>query len=192
MKKIVFSSLLSFVLPLSAVTSNGWIEDYVNTIPDFPIPGIQFKWYSPLLNDPAAFKKAIHTFAERYRDSEIDAIVGLDSRGFIFGTALAYELDLPLVLVRKAGKLPGEVVKISYELEYGKASFELEKSALKPGQKVLVIDDVIATGGTVKAAGQLVESLGASVTEVASLIELSALNGRSNIPYPVFSLLTID
>lgn len=168
-----------------------WMQDYVATTPDFPLPGIQFKSYSALLKDPAAFKKVIKVFADRYGDGSIDAIAALDARGFIWGTALAYEMDLPLVMVRKAGKLPGDVISVSYELEYGKSTFELERNVLQPQQKVLIIDDLIATGGTVCAAGQLIESLGAQVAEVACFIELVALNGQDRIPYPIFSLIQI-
>lgn len=194
--KIVFSSILVFA-PFISVFSNcvddetGWLNEYVATYPDFPIPGVAFKFYSKLLKEPAAFKRAMRLMADRYRDVSIDAVIALDSRGFIFGTALAYELDLPLVLVRKRGKLPGDVISISYELEYGKSTFEIEKNILQPNQKVLIVDDIIATGGTVNAAGKLVESLGAEVVSVACLLELCQLDGRSRIRYPIYALMEV-
>lgn len=187
-KKLVLSILCAYAAFANADSS--WLSDYVSTIPDFPKPGIQFKWYAQLLRDPEAFRRAIGEFADRYRGSEIEAIAGLDSRGFIFGAALAYELKVPFVLVRKPGKLPGNVEKINYALEYGTNSFEMEKDSLVKGQKVLVIDDVLATGGSVLAACALINRLEAEVVEVACLVELSDLKGRERIPYPVFSLIT--
>ncbi len=166
--------------------------DYIKTFPNFPQAGVTFQWYSPLLKDPAAFKRVTQLFATRYRDQEVEAIVALDSRGFIFGSALAYELNIPLVLVRKAGKLPGAVVSAKYDLHYGKDCFEMENDVLLSGQKVIIVDDVIATGGTVKAAGQLVEQVGAQVYEAACLLEFQFLDGRKNIPYPVFSIVKVD
>ncbi len=191
----IFLSLISLA-PFTAFFGSErgdveWIQNFVKTTPDFPIPGIQFKSYGPLMKDPAAFKRVIKQFADRYQGGSIDAIVALDARGFLFGSALAYEMNLPLIIVRKAGKLPGDVMTKTYELEYGKSSFEIEKNSLASGQKVLIVDDVVATGGTVCAAGELVESLGASVVEVACLIELLALNGRSRIPYGIFSLMQV-
>lgn len=168
-----------------------WIHDYIVTTPNFPKSGIQFKSYGPLLKDPEAFKKMIGAFAERYREKEIDVIVGLDARGFIFGTALAYELNLPFVMIRKAGKLPGDVEQIDYALEYGKSTLELDRPSLNPGDRVLVVDDLMATGGTAKAACELVERLGATVSEVACMIELSPLGGREKVGHSVFSLITI-
>ncbi|MBS0604392.1 MAG: adenine phosphoribosyltransferase [Verrucomicrobia bacterium] len=194
---IAGSSLL--IQPLAASASRPypvqegslWLLDYILTTPDFPKAGIQFKSYGPLLKDPAAFKRMIQEFADRYRSAGIEAIAGLDARGFIFGTALAYELDIPFVMVRKAGKLPGDVEQVSYELEYGKSTLEIDKSILSPGQRVLVMDDLMATGGTAKAACELVEKLGAEVVEVACLIELTPLGGREKVGRPVYSLITI-
>ena len=166
-----------------------WILDYVQPIPDFPKKGIVFQWYAQLLRDPIAFHKAIDAFAKRYQEMDIDAIAGLDSRGFIFGAALAYKLQVPFILVRKPGKLPGDVERIDYTLEYGTNTFEVEKDSVLPGQRVLVIDDLLATGGTAAAACALVERSGAEVAEVAVLIELGFLNGREKITQPVFSLI---
>lgn len=169
-----------------------WIHEYITTVPDFPKPGIQFKCYPDLLKNPEAFQRAIRTFAERYKDSDLDAIVGLDSRGFIFGTALAYEMKLPFVMVRKAGKLPRKVEKIDYALEYGAASFEIEIDSIQPGDRVIIMDDLLATGGTANAAATLIERLGGEVVEVACLIELEGLNGRANLNRPFYSLISIE
>ncbi|MBS0620900.1 MAG: adenine phosphoribosyltransferase [Verrucomicrobia bacterium] len=195
MKKAVFSLLTTLALAtqLSASeTANLWIEEYIATVPDFPIPGIQFKCYPDLLRNPEAFHRVIQTLADRYREFDLDAIVGLDSRGFIFGTALAYEMNLPFVMVRKAGKLPRKVEKIDYELEYGKTSFEIEVESIHKGDRVLIVDDLLATGGTASAAATLVERLGGEVVEVACLIELEGLHGRENLKHPFYSLISIE
>ncbi len=191
MKKIALAVLAATTLA-AASPDVAWIEKYIATIPDFPKAGIQFKWYPDLLRDPKAFHRTIQTFAERYRDYKLDVIVGLDSRGFVFGTALAYEMNLPFVMVRKAGKLPRKSEKIDYELEYGKNSFEIEVDSIKKGEKVLIIDDLLATGGTAAAAAALVERLGGQVAEIACLIELKGLHGRERLKHPFFSLLTIE
>jgi adenine phosphoribosyltransferase len=183
---------LENIIQESSTRHSTWILDYVHPVADFPKAGIQFQWYAHLLREPEAFARAINEFAERYRHAGVEAIAGLDSRGFIFGATLAYELKVPFVLIRKPGKLPGNVEKIDYELEYGRNSFEIERDSFHLGQKVLVIDDVLATGGTVAAACALVERLGAEVIEVACLIELPILKGRERVPYPVFSLIAID
>ena len=192
--KAVFLSLLSALSLTSGLmaTDCAWILEYIATVSDFPKPGIQFKCYPDLLKNPEAFHRVIRTFADRYRDSELDTIVGLDSRGFIFGTALAYEMNLPFVMVRKAGKLPRKVEKIDYELEYGKTTFEIEVDSIRPGERVLIMDDLLATGGTAKAAATLVERLGGEVVEVACLIELVGLHGRENLKHPFYSLVSIE
>jgi len=169
-----------------------WVAEHLDTIPDFPIPGIQFKSISPLLKNPEAFHKVIQTLSDRYRNSDVDAIAGLDSRGFIFGAALAYELNLPFIMVRKPGKLPGDVISKSYSLEYGKNAFEIERSSVKPGQKILVIDDLLATGGTASAACSLIEELGGVIYEFTSIIELKGLGGRERIGRPTHALLSIS
>lgn len=195
MKKVVCSLLATFVLGthLNATeASNRWIEEYIVNVPDFPKSGIQFKWYANLLKNPEAFHRVIKAFADRYRDFNLDAIVGLDSRGFIFGTALAYEMNLPFVMVRKAGKLPRKVEKIDYELEYGKASFEIEVDSIHQGDRVLIVDDLLATGGTARAAATLIERVGGKVMEVACLIELEGLHGRENLKHPFYSLVSIE
>jgi len=188
---LFLATLLSTHLTATEL-SHQWIEEYIATVPDFPKVGIQFKCYPDLLKNPKAFRRVIQTFADRYRGSNLDAIVGLDSRGFIFGTALAYEMNLPFVMVRKAGKLPRRVEKIDYELEYGKASLEMEVDSISPGNRILIIDDLLATGGTAAAAAKLVERLGGEVVEVACLIELEGLHGRKNLKKPFYSLVSIE
>lgn len=195
MKKNLILCLAVFVFGSSiqaAELSNKWIETYITTVPDFPKPGIQFKCYPDLLQNPDAFHRVIKTFADRYREFNLDAIVGLDSRGFIFGTALAYEMNLPFVMVRKAGKLPRKAEKIDYALEYGQASFEIEIASIHQGDRVLIVDDLLATGGTAAAAATLIERLGGKVVEVACLIELEGLHGREHLKHPFFSLLSIE
>lgn len=171
---------------------NEWLFSYIDTHPDFPIEGVDFKWYGRLLKDPEAFEKVISLFANRYRDSGIDIIACLDSRGFVFGSAIAFELKLPFILIRKKGKLPGEVYSIKYGLHYGKDCLELEKDALTKKAKVLIVDDVLATGGTSIAAGKLVEMAGGIVYETAFLEEIESLKGRELSPYPVFSLIKVE
>lgn len=191
--KIFTLATLFSLTNLSATESqHAWIEKYVETIPDFPKNGIQFKWYANLLKDPDAFHRVISIFADRYRDAKLDAVAGLDSRGFVFGTALAYELKVPFVMIRKAGKLPRKSEKIDYNLEYGKASFEMEIDSIRPGDRVLIMDDLLATGGTAAAAATLVEKLQGEVVEIACLIELEGLHGRENLGRPFYSILSIE
>lgn len=191
-KSILFLlTLLSLNWNLTA-NEYSWVDNYIATVPDFPQPGIQFKCYPDLLKNPEAFHGVIEIFAERYASSNLDAIVGLDSRGFIFGTALAYEMNLPFVMIRKAGKLPREVEKIDYNLEYGKASFEIEVDSIQAEDRILIVDDLLATGGTAKAAVDLVEKIGGEVVEVACLIELDGLNGREKLDRPFFAICSIE
>jgi adenine phosphoribosyltransferase len=154
----------------------------IRDIPDFPIEGVLFKDITPLLRDPAGFRAVIDAFAEQLRDVPADLIVGMESRGFIFAAPLAYALGLGFVPVRRLGKLPAKSIRIDYELEYGTNSFEMHRDAVVAGQRVLVVDDVLATGGTVKATISLVEQLGGEVAAVAFLIELPALDGRQHLP----------
>lgn len=170
--------------------NNEWVKEHILTIPDFPKSGIQFKCYPDLLKNPQAFQRVIKTFADRYRSFDLDAIVGLDSRGFIF--ALAYEMQLPLIMIRKAGKLPRKAEKIDYSLEYGQNSFEIEVDSIDQGDRVLIVDDLLATGGTAAAAATLVERLGGIVVEIACLIELKELHGRKILNHPIYSILEID
>lgn len=153
----------------------------IREIPDFPQPGVSFKDITTVLKDPEALRYVVQEMARRFRDKGIDVIVGVESRGFIFGAPLAYELGLGFVLVRKPGKLPAEKLRIEYDLEYGKDALEIHRDAIQPGQRVLLIDDLLATGGTISAAAQLVTELGGEVAGYAFLIELAFLKGRSKL-----------
>lgn len=157
------------------------LEDYVRTIPDFPEHGIMFRDVTSVLQDADGLQLAIDTMQNMVSDLEFDVVVGAESRGFIFGTPLAYNLHKPFALIRKKGKLPCETVSVDYDLEYGKATIEMHKDSIKPGQKVLVVDDLIATGGTTEAMIKLIESLGGEVVGVVVLMELAGLNGREKI-----------
>lgn len=164
------------------------LSQTIRDIPDFPKPGILFKDITPVLRDPAAFRAFIELLKERFASERLDAIVAVDARGFLFGGALAYELGVGLVPVRKQGKLPFETRSVSYDLEYGSATVEIHTDALRPGERVLVLDDLLATGGTVGAVVQLCRDLGASVVACAFLLELSFLNGRGKLgDIPVFA-----
>ena len=166
------------------------LTDLIRNIPDFPIPGIQFKDITTLLGDGRAFRQVVDTFAERYADRAIDAVVGIESRGFMFSAPLAYRLGIGLVPVRKHGKLPAPTYRVEYALEYGSNQLEIHRDAFKPGARVVIIDDLLATGGTVAAACQLVEMAGGVVEEVAFVIELAFLNGREKLErYPFYSML---
>lgn len=153
----------------------------VRDIPDFPKPGILFKDITPILADPALVREVVKVIAEDFSSHQLDAVVGIESRGFIFGALLAQELNCSFVPVRKAGRLPYHTISESYELEYGKAVVEIHNDALKPGEKVLVHDDLLATGGTALAAARLVQRLGAEVTAFSFLINLSFLNGEHTL-----------
>ena len=150
----------------------------IRDIPDFPKPGIRFKDITPLLSDPSGLSLAVELMANPWRDHRPDLVVGAESRGFIFGTALAQSLSCGFVPVRKPGKLSYETVSVEYELEYGTDTLEMHKDAITPGQKVLLVDDLIATGGTAKAACDLIERLGGQVLGLVVLIELEELKGR--------------
>ncbi|MBQ6549923.1 MAG: adenine phosphoribosyltransferase [Lachnospiraceae bacterium] len=154
------------------------VEDYVVTIPDHPIPGIMFRDITSVLSDPDGFTLAIDEMNKKLEGFDFDAIAGTESRGFIFGSVLAYLHHKPFILIRKAGKLPRETVKQSYDLEYGSATIEMHKDDVKPGQKVVIVDDLIATGGTSMATAKLVESVGAEVAMFLFLLELKGLKGR--------------
>ncbi len=157
------------------------LSEYIRSIPDFPEPGIIFRDVTSVLEDAEGFKLAIDTMQDLVKDMQIDAIVGAESRGFIFGAPIAYNLGKPFHLIRKKGKLPCETIEESYDLEYGSATIEIHKNSIKPGQKVLLVDDLIATGGTTKAMINLVEKLGGEVAGVVVLIELAGLKGREKI-----------
>ena len=154
------------------------VEDYVRSIPDFPEKGIIFRDVTSVLQDAEGLKLAIDEMVKCLDGVDCDVIAGTESRGFVFGMPIAYLLNKPFVMVRKAGKLPCETVSKTYDLEYGTATIEIHKDAIKPGQKVVLIDDLIATGGTMKAAAELVEELGGEVVKMVFLIELAGLKGR--------------
>lgn len=169
------------------------IEEYVRTIPDFPKPGIMFRDVTSVIQDADGFRLAIDSMDELLKDAEYDVIVGAESRGFIFGAPIAYKNNKPFVLARKKGKLPCETIEASYELEYGTATIEMHKDAIKPGQKVVIIDDLIATGGTIEAIAKLVEELGGEVVRLGFLIELVDLKGREKLSkYEVVSVMKFD
>lgn len=169
------------------------LKDYVRTIPNFPEEGIMFRDITTVMQDPDGLKLAIDTMQDLVKDLDFDVVVGAESRGFIFGTPIAYNLHKPFVLIRKKGKLPAETVSIDYDLEYGKATLEMHKDSIKPGQKVLIVDDLIATGGTTEAMIKLVESLGGEVAGVLVMMELAGLNGRQKIAgYRLDSAVTYE
>lgn len=169
------------------------LQDYVITIPDFPEKGILFRDITGILNDSEGFKLAIDSMAEILKNIEFDIIAGTESRGFIFGTPLSYLLNKPFVPVRKKGKLPREVISKEYSLEYGTATIEIHRDAIKPGQKVVLIDDLIATGGTIKAAAELIEELGGHVIKMIFVIELIDLKGRELLNnYDIDSLIKYE
>lgn len=157
------------------------LEEYVRSIPNFPEEGIIFRDVTSVLQDAEGLHLAIDTMQELVKDLEYDVVVGAESRGFIFGTPIAYNNRKPFVLIRKKGKLPCETVETSYELEYGQATIEMHKDSIKPGQRILIVDDLIATGGTTEAMIKLVESLGGEVVGVVVLMELAGLKGRERI-----------
>lgn len=166
------------------------IRESIRDVPDFPKPGILFKDITPVLQDRHLFAGVIDAFGERYLDKKIDIIVGIESRGFLFGAALAYRLGCGLVPVRKVGKLPYKTVQESYDLEYGSATVEMHIDAVHKGQRVVVIDDLLATGGTANATCKLLEKQGAHVVECAFVVELAFLDGRKKLPgRDIFSLV---
>ena len=169
------------------------LEDYVVTIPDFPEPGIMFRDVTSVLQDADGLQLAINSLQDLLKDVEFDVLIGTESRGFIFGMPIAYNLHKPFVLVRKKGKLPCETVEKEYDLEYGKATIEMHKDAIKPGQKVVLVDDLIATGGTMEAAAKLVEELGGEVVKIIFLMELAGLKGRERLKeYDVESVICYE
>lgn len=167
-----------------------YLKGIIRDIPDFPKPGIIFKDITPILTNPEAFKKVIDTLAERYADKNITAFAGVESRGFIFAAPLAYKLGKSCVLIRKKGKLPYKTIEASYDLEYGSATIEMHIDSVKPGDNVVVIDDLLATGGTAAASCELLKKQGANVFECAFVVELAFLNGREKLPYDICSLVT--
>ena len=169
------------------------IEDYVRSIPDFPEPGIIFRDVTSVLQDPDGLKLAIDSMLKLLEGLDFDVIVGAESRGFIFGAPLAYQLHKPFVLVRKKGKLPCETIEKSYDLEYGSATIEMHRDSILPGQKVVVVDDLIATGGTIEATTALIEELGGEVVKLIFLMELEGLKGRERLSkYDIGTVITYE
>lgn len=167
------------------------IEDYVISIPDFPEPGIIFRDVTSILENADALKLAVDSMQEKLEGIEFDLVVGPESRGFIFGVPIAYNLHKPFIPVRKKGKLPREIISATYELEYGSAEIEIHKSSIKQGQKVVIIDDLMATGGTLEAMIKLVETLGGEVVRSVFLMELAGLEGRKKVEgYDVQTVIT--
>lgn len=169
------------------------MEDYVRTIPDFPEPGIMFRDVTSVIQDPDGLQLAINSMKGLIGTTDYDVIVGAESRGFIFGAPIAYSEHKAFVLARKKGKLPCETIEETYDLEYGTATVEMHKDAIKPGQKVVVVDDLIATGGTIEAIIKMVERLGGVVVKVVFLMELAGLEGRKKLAgYDVASVISYE
>ncbi len=176
------------------ISVNQYLRDNIRTVPDWPAPGVQFRDITPLLQNARVFRVLIDAFVHRYMEPELrpDIVAGLDARGFIIGAVVAYELNVGFVPIRKKGKLPFTTVEETYELEYGSATVELHTDAVKPGQRVLLIDDLIATGGTMMAGRRLLERQGAIVTEGAAIVDLPELGGSTKLResgLPLFTLV---
>ena len=172
---------------------NDYLRSHIRTVPDWPAPGVQFRDITPLLQDPRVFRVLIDAFVHRYMDPALrpTVVAGLDARGFILGSVVAYELGLGFVPIRKKGKLPFTTVEETYELEYGSATVELHTDAVKAGDRVLLIDDLIATGGTMMAGKKLLEKLGATVTEGAAIVDLPELGGSQRLQDAGLQLFTL-
>ena len=169
------------------------IETMIRDIPDFPEKGIIFKDITPVLQSPEAFKSVINMMCEPYRNKNINAVAGIESRGFIFGSAMAVELGCSFIPIRKKGKLPYKTLEESYSLEYGTATIEIHTDALSQGDKIVVVDDLLATGGTAAAAAALIEKLGGKVSGISFMIELKFLNGKDKLAHgSVHSLIKVD
>jgi adenine phosphoribosyltransferase len=182
-----------FAVPSVSNLSNsaGFIRERIRTVPDWPQPGVQFRDITPVLQDRRALRTLIDLLVQRYIDARIDTIAGLDARGFIIGPILAYELSLGFVPIRKKGKLPFRTLSQSYELEYGSATVEIHEDACKPGERVVLVDDLIATGGTMMAGKMLLERLGAVVVEGAAIIDLPELGGSTLLRESGLPLYTV-
>ncbi len=168
------------------------VKGHIRDIVDFPKPGIIFKDITPILQNHEVFGRIIDTWTERYEKERIDVVAGIESRGFLFGTPLAHRLKAAFVPIRKQGKLPYKTINISYDLEYGSSTIEMHEDAIKKGQRVVIIDDLLATGGTAQAACQLIEKQGGHVVECAFVVELAFLNGRKKIKAPIYTLVKYE
>ncbi|MGD8290128.1 MAG: adenine phosphoribosyltransferase [Desulfobacterales bacterium] len=170
-----------------------YIKGKVRSIPDWPIKGVIFRDITTLLLDPLAFKKICTIFYDRYVNEKIDKIVGIDARGFLFGSVLAYNMQIGMVPIRKSGKLPYKTISESYTLEYGEEVIEIHEDAIQKGERIVIIDDLMATGGTISAAANLVEKLGGEIVECAFVVELPDLNGRQKLGHrSVFSIVEFE
>jgi adenine phosphoribosyltransferase len=190
MKSMLFL-ILAITLSLHADPLSQQIKDSLIPYENFPKKGIIFRDISPLLENPKLFNAIIDAFYERYKAERIDAVVALESRGFIFGSPLAYKLKVPLIMIRKEGKLPGEVYRASYKKLYGEDVFVMRKDALNSGQQVILIDDFYSTGGTLEAAAKLVQSAEATVYEACFLINNTKVSQKISFPFPIFTLTEI-
>lgn len=169
------------------------LQQLIRVIPDFPKPGVSFKDITTVLKDAQALRYVVQQMAQHYANKNIDIVTGIESRGFIFSAPLAYEMGLGLVPIRKPGKLPAEKIRIEYSLEYGVDALEIHRDAIRPGQRVLLVDDLLATGGTISAAADLIEQLGGVVAGCAFFVELAFLGGRKRLgDREIFSLVTYD
>ncbi len=169
------------------------LKEIIREVPDFPKPGINFYDITTLLQDPVGFKETIDALVEAVKDEKIDTVIGIESRGFIFGTPIAYALGAGFVPVRKPNKLPWEKVAVSYDLEYGQDTVEMHKDAVGDGHRVLIVDDLLATGGTARAVADLVEKVGGNIAKILFVVELNFLNGREKLNgYEIESLLSYD
>lgn len=169
------------------------LKKTIRAVPDFPKKGIIFRDITTLMQDPQAFKKSCDILYERYKDANIDKIAGIDARGFVFGAVLAYKLNKGFIPVRKKGKLPHDIITEKYKLEYGESELEMHRDSVRKGEKIVIIDDLIATGGTVKATANMIEQLGGEVVECAFVVELPELNGRKILDkYKVYSILNFE
>lgn len=178
---------------MSHFSVSDYLRQHIRTVPDWPAPGVQFRDITPLLQDPKVFRVLIDAFVHRYMDRALrpDVVAGLDARGFILGSVVAYELGVGFVPIRKKGKLPFTTVQQTYELEYGSSTVELHTDAVQPGDRVLLIDDLIATGGTMMAGKKLLEKLGAQVSEGAAIVDLPQLRGSARLRESGLTLFTL-
>ena len=180
------------ILPQSIAAAED-LKKLIREIPDYPKPGILFYDITTLIKDRAGFARVVDFMTSPYLDKNVDLVLGMEARGFIFGPAIAYRLNAGFIPVRKPKKLPGETVSYTYDLEYGTDTLEIHKDAIQPGQRVLIVDDLLATGGTAEGTAKLASQLGANICGLSFLVELDFLNGRKRlVPYEVFSLLHYD
>ena len=178
---------------LQTVMDSEDLKKYIREVPDYPKPGILFYDITTLIKNRAGFARVVDYMTSPYLDQNVDLVLGMEARGFIFGPAMAYRLNAGFIPIRKANKLPGETVSYTYSLEYGTDTLEIHKDAIQPGQRVLIVDDLLATGGTAEAAAKLANKLGANICGLSFVVELDFLHGRDRLaPYDVFSLLHYD